>query len=317
MCLRRLVVTSCLATAMVGTVSYAAGSSKEVALILGVKGSPFCDAMVCGAKDAAKKLGLKLTVSAPDQFAADSQIPIVNAVTSSHPAVTIVEPADVQALILPLRQMTGFSTKLITVDTTINDTSFVDTQIVTDNELGGRMAADELNKLLHGKGKLITITQPPGAAAQDARIRGFEEEIKKFPGIEYLGPQYQRDDPQKAAEIITSTLSAHPDLAGVFATNDQGTIGAVNGLRQAQATGRVKVVAFDAATAEVNALKNGVVAALIAQNPKMEGEIAMQLAAKLLDGDQVEKTTLTPITIIRTGETEKADECEYKGDCSQ
>jgi ribose transport system substrate-binding protein len=317
MCLRPLAIAGCLAAAMVVTISYAAASSKEVALIIGVKGSPFCDAMVCGAKDAATKLGLKLTVSAPDQFAADSQIPIVSAVTASRPAVAIVEPADVQALILPLREMAGFGTKVLTVDTTVNDTSFVETQIVTDNKLGGRMAADELNKLLNGKGKVITITQPPGAAAQDARIQGFEEEIKKYPGIEYLGPQYQRDDPQKAAEIITSMLSAHPDLGGVFATNDQGTIGAVNGLRQAQATGRVKVVAFDAATAEVNALKNGVVSVLIAQNPKMEGEIAMQLAAKLLQGDQVEKTTLTPIMIIRTGEIEKADQYEYKADCSQ
>ena len=54
-----------------------------------------------------------------------------------------------------------------------------------------------------------------------------------------------------AAEIVTSTLSAHPKLAGLFSTNDQGAIGVLTGLRQAGALGKVKVVAYDAASAEV------------------------------------------------------------------
>ena len=55
-------------------------------------------------------------------------------------------------------------------------------QIITDNEQGGRLAADAINKLLGGKGKVLVITQPPGSSAQDARTTGFEEELKKYPG---------------------------------------------------------------------------------------------------------------------------------------
>jgi ribose transport system substrate-binding protein len=92
--------------------------------------------------------------------------------------------------------------------------------------------------------------------------------------VTYLGPQYENDDPQKAAEIVTSTLAAHPDLAGIFSTNDQGAIGAITGLRQAGAIGRVKLVAYDSAAAEVNAFKNKQISVLIAQDPKREGEIS-------------------------------------------
>ena len=53
-------------------------------VVLGVKGSPFYQALACGAKAKAKELGLALTVSAPDQFAADSQIPVVNADRGDH-----------------------------------------------------------------------------------------------------------------------------------------------------------------------------------------------------------------------------------------
>lgn len=291
-------------------------AEKTVALVLGVKGSPFYQALACGAQAKAEELGLELTVSAPDQFAADMQVPVVNAVTATGPAVAAIVPTDMQALIAPMKELSDRGTKVITVDQTIGDSSFVQTQILTDNEAGGRLAADAMNELLGGQGKVLVITQPPGSAAQDARTAGFEEELKeKYAGIEYLGPQYQSDDPQKAAEIVTSTLSAHPDLAGIFATNDQGAIGAITGLRQAGAAGNVKVVAYDAATAEVNAFKNGTIHALIAQNPKQEGEIAMEAAAKLIDGGTLEKTTLTELVMIKAGDASAAEKYEYKGDC--
>jgi ribose transport system substrate-binding protein len=312
---KSVLLLSATAFALAGAFAPAFAEGKTVALVLGVKGSPFYEALACGAKAKAKELGLELTVSAGDQFAADSQIPVVNAVAATKPAVAVIVPTDMQALVGPMKQIDGMGTKVITVDQTIADTSFVKTQILTDNEAGGKLAADAMNDLLGGKGKVLVITQPPGSAAQDARTTGFEEELKKYPGIKYLGPQYQSDDPQKAAEIVTSTLSAHPDLAGIFSTNDQGAIGAITGLKQAGANGKVKVVAYDSATAEVNALKNGTIQALIAQNPKQEGEVAMEIADKLIAGKEVDKLTLTEIATIKAGEDAKADQYEYKGDC--
>jgi ribose transport system substrate-binding protein len=290
-------------------------AEKSVALVLGVKGSPFYEALACGAKEKAKELGLKLTITAPDQFAADSQVPVVNAVTATAPMVAAIVPTDMQALIAPMKQLSDSGAKVITIDQTIGDSSFVRTQILTDNKQGGMLAADAMSALLGGKGKVLVITQPPGSAAQDAREAGFAEELKKYPGVVYLGPQYQSDDPQKAAEIVTSSLSAHPDLAGIFSTNDQGAIGAITGLKQAGAAGKVKVVAYDAATAEVNAFKNGTIQALIAQNPKREGEVAMESAAKLIAGGSLDKTTLTEIVTIKAGDTANAEKYEYKADC--
>ena len=310
--------TLCAAGVLLAGLTFASATvaaEPSVALVLGVKGSPFYQALACGAQAKAKELRLSLTVSAPDQFAADSQIPVVNAVAATRPAVAVVVPTDAQALISPLKQLSRLGTKIVTVDQTVADPSFVQTQIVTDNAQGGRLAADVMNELLHGKDKVLVITQPPGSAAQDARTTGFEEELKKYPGLTYLGAQYQSDDPQKAAEIVTSTLSAHPDLAGIFSTNDQGAIGALTGLRQAGVLGKVKVVAYDAATAEVDAFKNGAIKALIAQNPKQEGEIAMEAADKLIKGQKLDKTTLTEIVTIKNGDAATAKRYEYKGDC--
>jgi ribose transport system substrate-binding protein len=294
----------------------ACAAEKSVALVLGVTGSPFYEALACGAAAEAKTLGLDLAVSAPNQFAADAQIPVVDAVTARHPAVAVIVPTDTQALVAPMRTLAKSGTQVVTVDQTLEDTGFLKSMIETDNALGGKLAADEMNDLLGGKGSVLVITQPPGSAAQDARTAGFERELHTFPNIQYLGAQYQSDDPEKAAEIVTSTLSAHPDLAGIFSTNDQGAIGAITGLRQAGASKRIKLIAYDAATPEVDALKNGTIAALIAQNPKQEGQIAMDVAAKLIAGQHVDSIVFSDIAVIKAGETAKADAYEYKADCS-
>jgi ribose transport system substrate-binding protein len=310
-----LAIAGCSAGSTTGGATAKAPNNKNVALVLGVKGSPFYDALACGAKAKAKQLGLTLKVSAPDQFAADSQIPIMTAVTASRPAVGAIVPTDAQALIPPIQQLASAGTRVITVDQVLANPSVAKSQIITDNLAGGAMAADEMAKLIGGKGKVLVITQPPGSSAQDQRTEGFVKQLKKYAGIKYLGAQYQSDDPQKAAQIVTSTLSAHPDLTGVFSTNDQGAIGAITGLKQAHATNKVKLVAYDAAPTEVNALKNGSISALIAQNPKQEGEVAMQTAAQLIKGKQVNAQQLTELVVITADQTAKADQYEYKGDC--
>lgn len=307
-------VSGCAILLMACPASFAADPT--VALILGVKGSPFDDALACGALAKAKELGLTLTLFAPDHFTAESQAPVVDAVTARAPTVAIVSPADSNGVTRPLRHMADRGTKLITVDTTISDPSFVASQVVTSNIEGGRMAADAMVAELGRKGSVMVITNPPGSVAQDERTKGFEDALKAEPGITYLGPQYQNDDPQKAAEIVTSALSAHPDLAGIFATNDQGAIGAVTGLRQAGAIGKVKVVAYDSAAAEVAALKNKQIAVLIAQDPEREGEMSVELAAKLLKGAPVDKEARADTVMIKADETAKADRYEYKSDCT-
>lgn len=291
------------------------GGNKDVALILGTKGSPFFEAVECGARAKAKEVGVNLSVSAPDQFSPDAQIPVVQAVKAQRPAVAIATATDAQALIRPINDLADNGTKVIMFDQAIADNSKVTAQIISDNEEGGRMAAAELGKAIGGKGAVLTIAAPPGSAADDARRKGFDEGIKQFPEIKNLGPQYHINDPQKVAQIVTSTFNANPDLRGIFATGDQGVIGVLTGVRQAKATDKIQVVGYDAATAEVDALKNGEVAALIVQNPREFGELAVQAASDLIAGKHVEKELNSPLVVVRRGENDKAEQYEYKGDC--
>ena len=114
----------------------------SLTLIQGVKGDQFYVTMQCGAQEAAAAAGATLEVTAPDEFDASLQTPVVNAVVAKKPDAILVAPTDTQAMIPPLTQAKAAGIKLVFVDTTTeNGAELAESEIASDNEEGGREAA--------------------------------------------------------------------------------------------------------------------------------------------------------------------------------
>jgi ribose transport system substrate-binding protein len=211
--------------------------------------------------------------------------------------------------------MAANGTKIVLVDTTLDDPSMAVSQIASDNEKGGEAAAQELTKLIGGKGKVMVVNVKPGISTTDQRGQGFEEVIKGASGAQYLGQQYNNDDPAKAAQIVTATLAKNPDLKGIFATNLFGAEGAASGLRQAGKLGQVKIVGFDAGPKQVQDLKQGVVQALIAQQPATIGKDGVDQALAALNGQPTKKTIGTGFTVLTKKNLSQNQDAVYKSSC--
>jgi ribose transport system substrate-binding protein len=277
------------------------GTEKQykLTLIQGVKGDQFYVTMQCGAQEAARAAGATLDVTAPDEFDASLQTPVVNAVTAKKPDAILVAPTDTKAMIPPLTQAKAAGIKLVFVDTTTeNSAELAESEIASDNEEGGREAARTLAELTGGKGSVLVINVKPGISTTDARAKGFEEEIKKTPGLKYVGQEYSNDKPEIAAAKTTAALAAHPDLVGIFGTNLFSAEGAATGLRSAGASEKVKVVGFDAGPKQVEDLEQGIVQALIAQKPADIGKAGVEQAIAALKGESVQKKIGTGFVVV-------------------
>jgi ribose transport system substrate-binding protein len=271
----------------------------KLTLIQGVKGDQFYVTMQCGAQEAARAAGATLEVTAPDEFDASLQTPVVNAVVAKKPDAILVAPTDTQAMIPPLTQAKAAGIKLVFVDTTTdNGAELAESEIASDNEEGGREAARSLAKLTGGKGSVLVINVKPGISTTDARAKGFEEEIKKTPGLKYIGQEYSNDKPEIAASKATAALAAHPDLVGIFGTNLFSAEGAATGLRSAGASKKVKIVGFDAGPKQVEDLEQGIVQALIAQKPADIGKAGVEQAIAALKGEPVQKKIGTGFVVV-------------------
>jgi ribose transport system substrate-binding protein len=288
--------------------------SYKMTLIAGVKGDEFYITMNCGAQAKAKELGVSLDFQGPDEFDAAQQTPIVDAVTAKSPDAILIAPTDTKALFAPITQAAQNS-KIVLVDTTLDDPSMAVSQIASDNEAGGKTAADTLLSLIGGKGKVMVVNVKPGISTTDLRGKGFEDAVKGKPGVQYLGQEYSNDDPAKAASIVTATLAKHPDLKGIFATNLFSAEGSASGLRQAGKLGAVKIVGFDAGPKQVQDLKDGLVQALIAQKPADIGAQGVEQAYNALEGKPTTKKIGTESVSITKDNLADNQDALYKSSC--
>jgi ribose transport system substrate-binding protein len=290
------------------------GKDYKMTLIAGVKGDEFYITMNCGAQEKAKELGVTLDFQGPDKFDAAQQTPIVDAVAAKSPDAILVAPTDTKALFAPITQAAQNS-KIVLVDTTLEDPSMAVSQIASDNLEGGKTAASTLLDLIGGKGKVMVVHVNPGISTTDQRGQGFEEGVKDKPGVTYLGQEYSQDDPAKAAAIVTATLAKHPDLKGIFAANLFSAEGAASGLRQAGKLGDVKIVGFDAGPKQVEDLKDGLVQALIAQKPADIGSQGVEQAYNALEGKPTQEKIGTGAEVITKDNLSEKQDVLYKPSC--
>jgi len=292
----------------------AGGDDYKMTLIAGVKGDEFYITMNCGAQEKAKELGVTLEFQGPDQFDAAQQTPIVDAVAAKSPDAILIAPTDTKALFAPITQAAANS-KIVLVDTTLEDPSMAVSQIASDNLEGGKTAGTTLLDLIGGKGKVMVVNVKPGISTTDQRGQGFEEAVKGQPGVEYLGQEYSQDDPAIAADIVTATLAKHPDLKGIFAANLFSAEGAASGLRQAGKLGDVKIVGFDAGPKQVKDLEDGLVQALIAQKPADIGSQGVEQAYKALEGEETTPEIGTEFEVITKDNLDQMQDVLYKPSC--
>ena len=169
----------------------------KMTLIAGVKGDEFYITMNCGAQAKAKELGVTLDFQGPQEFDAAQQTPIVNAVAAKKPDAVLIAPTDTKALYAPIKQMADAGTKIVLVDTTLDQPDMAVSQIASDNEAGGETAAKALADLIGGKGKVFVVNVKPGISTTDAREKGFVERARRRPGSTTSGASTPTTSPRR------------------------------------------------------------------------------------------------------------------------
>ena len=285
----------------------AAGKRLTVALIPGLTTDAFYITMHRGAAAAAAVLGVDLVFQGSTAFNPVEQVPVLDAVVARHPDLILIAPTDKTQLAEPLRNAFNAGIPIITVDTFIGSgvyqtgagtTDFPLSYIASSNTLGGQIAARALARSIGGKGKVYVANIEAGVSTTDQREEGFKAEMGRHPGITVLSTQFNDDDANKAASQAQSVIARNPDLAGIFGTNLFSATGAGNGVVQAGAQGKVKVVGFDAPTSIVSNLKSGLLSIAIAQHPAEIGWFGVASAYAHLTGQSIPPAIATGFTVI-------------------
>ncbi len=248
----------------------------------------FWQSVHAGAVAAARETGVEISWNAPTSetdFA--GQLQIMQTMINRRLSAIAISPIDKRALVSVVERAASENIPVVIFDTGVDTDKYV-SRVATDNYAGGRMAAERMARILGGKGEVIMLACQPGAASTMAREQGFEDVMgSKYPGIKIVDKRFGMSDFAKSLAVAENMLTAHPEVDGVFASNETGSVGAAQALKGRQS--KAKMVGFDWSPTLLEDLKAGVIDSLVAQDPFKIGYEAVMAAVKKLNGGTPQK----------------------------
>lgn len=247
----------------------------------------FWQAVKLGAEKAAKANGVKITFEGPETEAQiDKQTDILNAAIAKKPQGLGFAALDSKAQVPALKKAAAAGIPIVAFDSGV-DSDLPLTTCSTDNKTAAGAAADKMAEAIGGKGEIAAEIHDQTSATGIGRRDGFLNRIKeKYPDIKVVEVQYA-NDALKAADDIKAMLQAHPNIKGIFASNEGAAIGLAVALKESGK--KIVGIGFDSGKTQKDAIKSGALLGSITQNPVGIGECVVNSLAKAVKGEKLPK----------------------------
>ena len=262
----------------------------SIGLSVSTLSNPFFVTLADGAQKKADEAGVKLiTVDAGDDAA--KQVSDIEDLISKKISVLIVNPVDSDAVAPAVEAAVQKGIKVIAVDRVVNGVE-VDCSIASDNVAGAEMATNYLVELVGEGAEVAELEGITGASATIDRGQGFHNVADTK--LNVVAKQTASFDRAEGMSVMENILQAQPGIKGVFAHNDEMALGAL----EAAAGKDIVIIGFDATDDALASIKEGGMAATIAQQPDLMGATAVETAMKLIAGETVEKTLPVEVKLV-------------------
>lgn len=212
------------------------------------------------------------------------QVQIVDSMISRRVDGLAVAATERKILLSSIERAMAAGIPVVVFDSGV-DTENITAFLATNNYEGGVLAARELAKFTGGKGDIGLLMHAPGSTSTMDREAGFEQTLaKEFPDMRIVTRQYSMSDRAKGRAAAENMLTAHPALAGIFASAEPGSVGASLAIKARRRAGRVKLVTFDSSDTLLQDCRDGVIQAMVVQDPFQIGYQAVKTVVDALNG---------------------------------
>jgi ribose transport system substrate-binding protein len=286
----------------------------EIAVIPKSTGEEFWETVEAGARAAAAELDVEMKWEGPlteNEIAEQNNI-IENMINLDVDGIALA-PLDRVAMRESVENAVEAGIPVVIFDSAVDGdahTSF----IATHNKGGGTLGAKHLIELLADRKRRVMVMRfIQGTASTENRAEGFIETVKNA-GLELVKDTYAQTATVEGCKIPAANVlellvrDEKLELDGIFACNDRATLGVLFALEDLSNSGvevDVKFVGFDFNPELVDSLQAGRIDALVVQDPRKMGYLAVKTLVDHLRGQQVDKFIDTGVEVATNERLEK------------
>jgi ribose transport system substrate-binding protein len=243
-----------------------------------------------GANQAAEDFGVEITFEGPDTEAmVDRQIEMLQAALAKDPDAICFAAVDTQAALPLLEEADSRGIPIVAFDSGV-DSDIPITTAATDNLAAAALAADKMAELIGGEGQVAVIVHDQTSRTGIERRDGFLNRMAEaYPDIEIVNVDYGAGDQLKSTDLAKAVMQANPDLDGYFGANEGSIIGVINAVTELGREGEIVVIGYDASKIQMDAIRSGLEAGAITQNPIGIGYKCVEAAVMAINGEEVDE----------------------------
>ncbi len=256
-----------------------------VAIISAHPSNPYWQAEIDTARATATALGYETTTDAHENVP-EVQKRLMDEAIGAGAVAIILDPAGADESIEVVRKATAAGIPVFLVNAEISEQGIAKSQIVSNNAQGAALGAQAWADAMGAAGKYVELFGNPTDRNAQLRSDAYAEVLSQLPGLTKVGQETANWDRAQGKDKMESLLSAHPDITGVIAGNDEMALGAIQALKDAGRLDGVLVLGFDGNQEAVNAVHKGEMVATVLQ-PIVEGtqHALQQMHRYLLTGE--------------------------------
>jgi len=261
--------------------------------------NPFYINMLRGIRARAQELGWEVaTVSANEDKL--KQINGVQDLVARGVKGILISPIDAVGVNAAYDAAAAAKVPIVSVargSTSLNQTIHV----AMDEKQVGRDIAQWTADKLGGKGKVALLMGPSGAPTFRNLGDGYSEVMAKHPGIQIV---FRADGPltrERGVKQAEDALVANPDLAAIYAANDDVALGVMQAVNAADRKGKTLVTGMNGVPPALRAVKEGNLAMTVELNPVEWGRLGVDVLATFLKGEKVQPQVFIKHVIIDPG----------------
>lgn len=215
--------------------------------------NPYMVAQSEGVKKAGEDMGFEAVTQAPSTAdSVEEQVKIMEDMIQQDMDVIIVHCADSNGIMPGVRKAQEAGILVLTIGTPASEDTFLRTGV--DYKETGYTIAKKMAEELGGKGNIIILEGPPGAANAIERLEGIKEALAEYPDIEIVASQTANFKRTEGMSVTENLLQKYTDVQGIIGCNDESALGGLQALKAAGMTD-VLVAGFDGSVDATNAVE--------------------------------------------------------------
>ena len=255
----------------------------KITIILHIQKNDYYDEVIHGIEHEAESIsafGISVEIKHCPDFDYHKQLHLIDQAVEEKTSAIALVPINHPDIRSKLTELDELGIPVVLLNAPLPECPYL-AYVGNNYAQSGRIAAGLINLITGGRANLAVFTPSLDMLGHRQRLSAFENHLQLFPELSVCCIQELSNTDIDSYKLTQQTLDLYPNADAILYMGAAVT-GGIKAIQEASSHKKFRTVFFDTPNPVLENLKSGMIQAVISQNPRLQGELAIQILSNYL-----------------------------------